>query len=111
MGCDYKTIRLSCQEYFERLRGDEKRWGKPMSALLGAYHFQHNMKLAAIGGKDSMSGSFEEIDVPPTLISFAVGHGDINEVVSPEFKLENSEIWYFKADRDELEDVSYRNLK
>jgi phosphoribosylformylglycinamidine synthase len=111
MGCDYKTIRLSCQEYFERLRGDEKRWGKPMAALLGAYHFQHNMKLAAIGGKDSMSGSFEEIDVPPTLISFAVGHGDINEVVSPEFKLENSEIWYFKADRDELEDVSYRNLK
>ncbi|AEB06715.1 phosphoribosylformylglycinamidine synthase [Coriobacterium glomerans PW2] len=77
---------LSFQEYFERLRSDPKRWGKPVSALLGALMAQIDLKVAAIGGKDSMSGSFENLDVPPTLVSFAVSTGPADRAVSPEFK-------------------------
>ena len=85
-GVDYKTAYLTFQEYFERLRDEAARWGKPMAALLGAFEAQVGLKLAAIGGKDSMSGSFEKIDVPPTLISFAIAPFDAKSVVTPEFK-------------------------
>lgn len=77
---------LSFQEYFERLRNDPDRWGKPVASVLGALMAQIDLKIGAIGGKDSMSGSFEDLDVPPTLISFAVSTGSIDRVVSPEFK-------------------------
>src|SRR5699024_4881456 len=73
MGGDYKKSRLTFQEYFERLGEDETKWGKPFSALLGAYLVQKNLDTPSIGGKDSMSGTFEDINVPPTLVSFAVG--------------------------------------
>lgn len=86
MGGDYHRIRLSFQEFFEKLLTDSKRWGKPFSALLGAYRVQSALKLAAIGGKDSMSGSFENLDVPPTLVSFAVMAEDVNNVITPELK-------------------------
>ncbi len=85
-GCPYKDLYLSLQEYFEKPMDDPKRWGKPLSALLGAFTAQQDLAVAAIGGKDSMSGSFEKLDVPPTLVSFAVGTGDIENVLSPEFK-------------------------
>ena len=86
-GCDPDGAYLSFQEYFERLRKDPERWGKPFSALLGALEAQLGLELAAIGGKDSMSGSFNELDVPPTLISFAVAPNDAQNVLSPEFKV------------------------
>ncbi|MBP3839343.1 MAG: phosphoribosylformylglycinamidine synthase, partial [Chryseobacterium sp.] len=76
MGGDYKNIRLSFQEYFEKLGNDPQKWGKPLASLLGAYDAQMNFELAAIGGKDSMSGSFQDINVPPTLISFACANGE-----------------------------------
>ena len=79
-------IRLTLQEYFEKLRDDPRRWGKPFSALLGAYHVQNALRLAAIGGKDSMSGSFNDLDVPPTLVSFAVAPSKCSTTISPEFK-------------------------
>ena len=85
-GVDYKNAYLTFQEYFEKLRNDPKRWGKPMAALLGALEAQCGLGLAAIGGKDSMSGSFEDIDVPPTLVSFAIAAADANRIVTPEFK-------------------------
>ena len=85
-GASQEDIYLSFQEYFESLRKDPKRWGKPVAALLGALKAQVNFNAAAIGGKDSMSGSFENIDVPPTLISFAVTTGKVKNIVSPEFK-------------------------
>ena len=85
-GADFRDIYLSFQEYFEKLGHDPERWGKPLAALLGAYRAQMDLGIAAIGGKDSMSGSFEELHVPPTLVSFAVTTGKTSEVVSPEFK-------------------------
>lgn len=83
---------LSFQEYFERLRDEPQRWGKPMASVLGALMAQVDLKIGAIGGKDSMSGSFEDLDVPPTLISFAVSTGSVDRVVSPEFKQAGSRI-------------------
>lgn len=85
-GADYKDIYLTFQEYFKRLGKDPERWGEPFAALLGAFKAQTELKCAAIGGKDSMSGSFENIDVPPTLVSFAVTTGRVSDVISPEFK-------------------------
>ncbi len=85
-GADYKKAYLTLQEYFEKLRTDPQRWGKPLAALLGAFRAQRELEIAAIGGKDSMSGSFEELHVPPTLVSFAVTTDSIGSVVSPEFK-------------------------
>ena len=85
-GGDYKKIRLTFQEYFERLGEDPHRWGKPFAALLGAYDAQKGFGIPAIGGKDSMSGSFENIDVPPTLVSFAVDYTKASHIVSPELK-------------------------
>ena len=86
MGGNYKTVRFSFQEYFEKLLDIPTKWGKPFAALLGAYRVQSELKLASIGGKDSMSGSFEDLDVPPTLISFAITGGDVKNVVTPELK-------------------------
>ena len=85
-GADFNDVYLTFQEYFERLGKEPKRWGKPMSALLGAFRAQMELGIGSIGGKDSMSGTFEDINVPPTLVSFAVTAGKTSEVVSPEFK-------------------------
>ena len=85
-GASFEDTYLTFQEYFERLGKDPKRWGKPLAALLGAFQAQMELGIGAIGGKDSMSGSFEKLDVPPTLVSFAVTTGKTGEVVSPEFK-------------------------
>ena len=92
LGLDYKTARLSMQEYFERLGENPARWGKPFLALLGANLAMTDLQIPAIGGKDSMSGSYEEIDVPPTVISFAVGHGEVDGVISRAFKQAGSKI-------------------
>ena len=85
-GASKEDVYLTFQEYFEHPGKDGKRWGKPLAALLGAFKAQKNLGYGAIGGKDSMSGSFEDLDVPPTLVSFAVTTGKVQEVVSPEFK-------------------------
>ncbi|MBQ9662514.1 MAG: phosphoribosylformylglycinamidine synthase [Oscillospiraceae bacterium] len=85
-GASFSDVYLSFQEYFERLGKDSARWGKPLSALLGAFEAQMGLGIGAIGGKDSMSGSFEDLHVPPTLVSFAVTTGKTDEVISPEFK-------------------------
>ena len=85
-GASFEDTYLTFQEYFERLGRNPARWGKPMAALLGAFKAQMNLGIGAIGGKDSMSGSFEDLDVPPTLVSFAVTTGKTGDVVSPEFK-------------------------
>ncbi|MBO4343300.1 MAG: phosphoribosylformylglycinamidine synthase, partial [Clostridia bacterium] len=85
-GAEFSDVYLTFQEYFEKLGKDQKRWGKPLSALLGAYKAQMDLEIAAIGGKDSMSGSFEDIDVPPTLVSFAVKAEKTENIVSNEFK-------------------------
>ena len=85
-GASFDDVYLTFQEYFEKLGRDEKRWGKPLSALLGAFKAQMELKIGSIGGKDSMSGSFEDLDVPPTLVSFAVTTGHTDEVITPEFK-------------------------
>ncbi|MBR3289176.1 MAG: phosphoribosylformylglycinamidine synthase subunit PurQ, partial [Clostridia bacterium] len=85
-GADFKDVYLTFQEYFEKPLRDGKRWGKPLSALLGAFRAQLDFGIAAIGGKDSMSGTFETITVPPTLVSFAVTTDEVDHIVSPEFK-------------------------
>ena len=92
VGGDYRTIRLTLQEYFERLGDDQKKWGKPLAALLGAYYIQSRLGIPAIGGKDSMSGTFMDLTVPPTLVAFAVNVVDVNHVISPEFKEANSQV-------------------
>ena len=99
-GASYGEIYLTFQEYFKRLKKDEERWGEPLCALLGAFKAQIELKCAAIGGKDSMSGSFENIDVPPTLVSFAVTTGNVDEVITPEFKKANSKVVLIKPDYD-----------
>ena len=96
-GGDYKKAWFTFQEYFEKLREEPTRWGKPLSALLGAYLVQEKLGLASIGGKDSMSGSYNELDVPPTLTSFCIGVVDTNKVVSNEFKKANSNVYMLKT--------------
>ena len=96
-GCDYKTAYLTFQEYFERLGRDPHRFGKPLSALLGAYKAQEELCLAAIGGKDSMSGSFDDMDVPPTLVSFAIAPEEATNLISPEFKAAAHPVYLFDA--------------
>ena len=91
-GGDASRVRLTFQEYFKKLGNDPYRWGEPFTALLGAYHAQMGLKLPAIGGKDSMSGTFNDIDVPPTLCSFAVGISDLQHVVTPELKQAGSKL-------------------
>ena len=91
-GFHYQDAYLTFQEYFERLGDKPERWGKPLAALLGALDAQMGLGLGAIGGKDSMSGSFEELDVPPTLVSFATAIGKTHRVVSTEFKKGHSSV-------------------
>ena len=97
-GSDFKNIYLTFQEYFEKLAKDSVRWAKPFSALLGAFMTQKELEIASIGGKDSMSGSFENIDVPPTLVSFAVTTDNINNIISPEFKSCDNKVVLIKPD-------------
>ena len=92
-GAEFSDVYLTFQEYFERLGKDENKWGKPLAALLGALEAQLDFGVAAIGGKDSMSGTFENISVPPTLVSFAVTTGKVGDVVSPEFKAAGHKVY------------------
>ena len=85
-GAKFEDVYLTFQEYFEKPKKEATRWGKPLAALLGSYDAQLDLGVASIGGKDSMSGTFEDIDVPPTLVSFAVTTGKVDEVITPEFK-------------------------
>ena len=110
-GADYKDIYLTFQEYFERLGVDPKRWGKPLSALLGAYTAQEKLGLAAIGGKDSMSGSFNVIDVPPTLVSFAVAPLSASHAVSSEFKGTDNLVFMLSPKYDENNMPDFESLK
>ncbi|MCR4886482.1 MAG: phosphoribosylformylglycinamidine synthase [Clostridiales bacterium] len=100
-GADRKDVYLTFQEYFEKPLGQPERWGKPLAALLGALQAQWDLGCAAIGGKDSMSGTFEHLDVPPTLVSFAVTTGRIGDVRSPEFKGPGHDVVLLTPDRDE----------
>ena len=106
MGGDYRKVRLTLQEYFEKPGRDPSRWGKPFAALLGAFHVQEILNIPAIGGKDSMSGTFKDFDVPPTLIAFAVNTVNVKNIVSAEFKKPGSKVLFFRLRRntDELPD-------
>ena len=107
-GAKFEDVYLTFQEYFEKPMKDAKRWGKPLSALLGAFKAQMDLKIAAIGGKDSMSGSFENIDVPPTLVSFAVTTENIKNIISPEFKAAGHRVVMIKPEytADNLPDTA-----
>ena len=111
LGADYKKIYLTFQEYFERLGTDPKRWGKPFASLLGAYKTQLALGIAAIGGKDSMSGSFNDLDVPPTLTSFAVAPVKADKVISQEIKKAGSKLVMFTVKRDENDLPKFDELK
>ncbi len=100
-GAKYEDVYLTFQEYFERPNKDSKRWGKPLSALLGAFEAQKNLGVAAIGGKDSMSGTFEKLDVPPTLVSFAVTTEKVDNIITNEFKKAGSKVVLVKPEYDE----------
>ena len=109
-GGDYKKIRFTFQEYFRRMTEDKKRWSQPFAALLGAYDAQLGFGLPSIGGKDSMSGSFNEIDVPPTLVSFAVDVAKEGDIVSPEFKAAGNKIVKFSIEKDEYNKPVYAQV-
>ncbi len=100
-GADFKDVYLTFQEYFKHPGKDGKRWSQPVSALLGAFRAQMDLGIGAIGGKDSMSGTFEDIDVPPTLVSFAVTTSKTDRIVSPEFKKAGNKLILIKTDYDE----------
>ncbi len=110
MGGNFRNIRLSFQEYFEKLGNNPEKWGKPLASLLGAYDAQMNLGLAAIGGKDSMSGTYQDINVPPTLISFACANGEKSNVISPEFKKAGNFIYHFEHQFQENGLPNYENL-
>ena len=99
-GADFNDVYLTFQEYFEKPKKDPARWGKPFSALLGAFSAQLDYGIASIGGKDSMSGSFEQLDVPPTLVSFAVTTAKVGDIVSPEFKAAGHKVVLLKPKYD-----------
>ena len=111
IGGNYSSIRLTLQEYFEKLGDNPTKWGKPFSALLGAYYAQNRLEIPAIGGKDSMSGTFKDIDVPPTLVSFAVDTVDAEKVVSSEFKKSNSQVVMLYTDKLENGVINFDLLK
>ncbi|MBC7765327.1 MAG: phosphoribosylformylglycinamidine synthase [Hyphomonadaceae bacterium] len=110
-GGDYQKIRLTLQEYFERLGNDAEKWGKPFAALLGAYYAQKQLGLPAIGGKDSMSGTFKELTVPPTLVAFAIAVGDVSKAVSQEFKQSGSVVALIPIATDEEHLPNFEALK
>ena len=111
MGGNYHTIRFSFQEFFEKLLNNPTKWGKPYAALLGAYRVQEELKLPSIGGKDSMSGTFEDIDVPPTLVSFAITSGDVNNIVTPELKGANHSLIEVSLPKDKFLVFDFDALK
>lgn len=110
MGGNHRKVRLTLQEYFERLGRDSAKWGKPFSALLGAYYAQMKFGIPAIGGKDSMSGTFKDLNVPPTLVTFAVDSVDVSKVISPEFKKTNSQVVLIPVERDSYELPNFEQL-
>ena len=110
-GGNYKNIRFTFQEYFERLGKDSKKWGRPLSALLGAFHIQKEFGLPSIGGKDSMSGTFNDISVPPTLVSFAVSMTTAENVISPEFKKAGNNIYLVRTAYNENDLPDLKELK
>lgn len=110
LGGNFRNIRLSFQEYFEKLGTNPEKWGKPLASLLGAYDAQMNFGLAAIGGKDSMSGTYQDINVPPTLISFACANGEKSTVISPEFKKAGNFIYHFRNEFNENGLPNYERL-
>jgi phosphoribosylformylglycinamidine synthase len=109
-GGDYTKIRLTLQEYFEKPGKDPLRWGKPFAALLGAFYAQQQLRIPAIGGKDSMSGTFENLDVPPTLVAFALTVADVRRVISPEFKAAGSQVVFIPLGRDQAELPDFAQL-
>ena len=109
-GGDYKKIRFTFQEYFRRMTEDPKRWSQPFSALLGAYAAEMGFGLPSIGGKDSMSGTFNEIDVPPTLVSFAVDVAKIQDVITPELKKAGNKLVWLRAPRDQYDLPDYAGI-
>ena len=104
-------IRLTFQEYFESLGTDSRKWGRPFAALLGALWAQHQMEIPAIGGKDSMSGTFMDLTVPPTLTSFAVDVMKVDNALSPEFKVAGSKVYYVPMPKDKLAMPDFRKLR
>ena len=110
-GGDYSKIRFTFQEYFKRLGEDQKRWGEPFAALLGAYNAQMGFGLPSIGGKDSMSGTFNDIDVPPTLVSFAVDVASSKNVVTSELKAAGNQLVRFSIKKDQFEMPDYEQMK
>ena len=111
MGGNYETCRLTNQEYFERLHTDPEKWGKPMQALLGLIEAEMAFETPAIGGKDSMSGTFNDISVPPTLITFAVTTEKTEHIISPEFKEAGHHIYYIKHTPNDNQTPNYEELK
>ena len=109
-GGDYKKIRFTFQEYFKRMTEDASRWGQPFAALLGAFDAQLGYGLPSIGGKDSMSGTFNDIDVPPTLVSFAVDVAKTGDVVTPELKADGNKLVRFAIDKDEYDIPVYEKV-
>ena len=110
VGGDYSKIRFTFQEYFRRMTEDPKRWSQPFAALLGAYSAQLGFGLPSIGGKDSMSGSFNEIDVPPTLVSFAVDVASDKNIVTPELKKAGDKLVLVKIEKDEYDLPEYEQV-
>lgn len=111
LGADYRKIRFSLQEYFERLGQDPARWGKPFAALLGANRVLSEFQLAAIGGKDSMSGTYEDIDVPPSLVAFAVAPMEADKLVTADLKEAGSKLVLLKASRNDLDLPDFDQLR
>lgn len=110
-GGDYKKIHFTFQEYFRRMSEDPRRWSQPFAALLGAYDAQLGFGLGSIGGKDSMSGTFNDIDVPPTLVSFAVDVANASHILSPEFKKPGNKIILLRVKRNEYDLPDYEYIK
>ena len=109
-GGDYKKVRFTFQEYFRRMSEDPKRWSQPVAALLGAYNAQIGFGLPSIGGKDSMSGTFNEIDVPPTLVSFAVDVAKEADIITPELKEAGNMLVLFKIEKDQYDLPNYEQV-
>ncbi|MBO5291894.1 MAG: phosphoribosylformylglycinamidine synthase [Lachnospiraceae bacterium] len=109
-GGDYRKLHFTFQEYFRRMSEDPRRWSQPFAALLGAYDAQVGFELASIGGKDSMSGSFNEIDVPPTLVSFAVDVAKSQDIITPELKTAGNKLVVFEIEKDEYDLPIYEKV-
>jgi len=109
-GGDYRTIRFTFQEYFRRMSEEASRWSQPFAALLGAYDAQIGYGLPSIGGKDSMSGTFNDIDVPPTLVSFAVDVARSGNIITPELKKAGNKLVRFKIEKDDYDIPVYEKV-